>query len=395
MPWVVTLISSARTTYEVQRNGVPGQEQVNRALALLAKRNGLPSVATNDRQYIARDDAKYHDVLLAIQTVGPTFRTPRGSGSAEATYPRSPDEMSELFRDVPEAVENTARIAERCDVKLGFGEIHLPEFPLSPGETAESRLRIMAQSGLRLRMAGRSDLSREERLEYELEMIQKMGGCSYFLIVGDFVKYAKDRGILVGPGRGSAAGSLVAYALGITDIDPIEHDLVFERFLNPERVSMPDIDIDFQDDRRDEVIDYVKGKYGEERVAQIVTFGTMAAAVRDVGRALAMPSGSDRIAKLIPYQVGMTIEKAIQMVPALRDLQSSRREARDLLETARKLEGMPRHSSTHAAYCDSKGLARGLLCAAGQSPGRRRDHPVRHVKTFESLGLLKMDFLAR
>lgn len=381
---------------EVQRNGVPGQEQVNRALALLAKRNGLPLVATNDCHYIARDDAKYHDVLLAIQT-GTNIQDPkrlRFSGSD--FYLRSPDEMSELFRDVPEAVENTARIAERCDVKLGFGEIHLPEFPLSPGETAESRLRIMAQSGLRLRMAGRSDLSREERLEYELEMIQKMGYCSYFLIVGDFVKYAKDRGILVGPGRGSAAGSLVAYALGITDIDPIEHDLVFERFLNPERVSMPDIDIDFQDDRRDEVIDYVKGKYGEERVAQIVTFGTMAAraAVRDVGRALAMPYAEvDRIAKLIPYQVGMTIEKAIQMVPALRDLQSSRREARDLLETARKLEGMPRHSSTHAAgIVIGKGpLWDYVPLARAQEGGVITQYA---MEDLESLGLLKMDFLA-
>ena len=381
---------------ELQRNGVPGQEQVNRALAELARKNGLPLVATNDCHYISRDDARYHDVLLAIQT-GTNLQDPkrlRFNGSD--FYLKSPEEMRELFRDAPEAVSNTAQIAERCDVKLGFGEIHLPEFPLPQGETAESRLKALAESGLRERMAGKTDRLREERLEYELEMIRKMGYSSYFLIVGDFVKYAKDRGILVGPGRGSAAGSLVAYALGITDIDPIDHDLVFERFLNPERVTMPDIDIDFQDDRRDEVIDYVKRKYGEDRVAQIVTFGTMAAraAVRDVGRALAMPYADvDRIAKLIPYQPGMTIDKALEIVPALRELQASRPDARNLLETARKLEGMPRHSSTHAAgIVIGKGpLWDYVPLARAQEGGVITQYA---MEDLEALGLLKMDFLA-
>jgi DNA polymerase-3 subunit alpha len=380
---------------EVQRNGVPGQEQVNRALADMAKRNGLPLVATNDCHYITRDDAKYHDVLLAIQT-GTNIKDPkrlRFSGSD--FYLRSPDEMSELFKDVPHAVANTLTIARRCNAGPGLGQIHLPEFPLEPGESAESRLRQMALGGLRKRLGGRNDGVRDERLEYELAMIEKMGYSSYFLIVSDFVDYAKRSGIAVGPGRGSAAGSLVAYALGITNIDPIEYELVFERFLNPERVSMPDIDIDFQDDRRDEVIEYVKRKYGEDRVAQIITFGTMAArgAVRDAGRATAVPySEVDRIAKMIPQQVGMTIDKAIEMVPALREVQS-RPEAKDLLETARKLEGMPRHSSTHAAgIVIGKGpLWDYVPLARAQEGGVVTQYP---MEDLEALGLLKMDFLA-
>ena len=336
---------------EIQRNGVPEQERVNPGLIRLSRESGVPLVATNDCHYLAQDDASPHEVLLAIQTATTLNDPNRLRFTGNQFYLKSPEEMAEAFSDIPDAVRNTSVIAARCNVELELGKIHLPEYPLPPGESAGQALRRMASEGLLRRTGGKPDKARVERLERELKMIEAMGYSSYFLVVEDFVSFAKRKGIAVGPGRGSAAGSLVAYCLGITNTDPIDYDLVFERFLNPERVSMPDIDIDFQDDRRDEVIDYVRNKYGEDRVAQIITFGTMAAraVVRDVGRAMALPYGEvDRIAKMIPSQPGMTLERALEMSPELRAARQ-KPDIRRLLDTAAKLEGMPRHSSIHAA----------------------------------------------
>ncbi|HHY76845.1 MAG TPA: DNA polymerase III subunit alpha [Firmicutes bacterium] len=380
---------------ELQRNGVPGQDDVNAALIELSKRFGVPLVATNDCHYLTREDAGPHEVLLAIQT-GTNLNDPkRLSFTGDQFYLKSPLEMAALFHDLPEAVANTGAIARRCNVELDIGKVHLPEYPLKPGETASEVLRQKAYEGFRRRFGERNDTVRVERLERELRMIDNMGYSSYFLIVEDFVSYAKKQGIAVGPGRGSAAGSLVAYCLGITNTDPIEYDLVFERFLNPERVTMPDIDIDFQDDRRDEVIEYVRRKYGEDRVAQIITFGTMAAraVVRDVGRALSIPYAEvDRIAKMIPAQPGMTLKKAMELSPEL-SAASQNREVRRLLDVAAKLEGMPRHPSIHAA-----GIVIGKGPLWDYVPlARTQDGVVVTqfpMEDLETLGLLKMDFLA-
>ena len=381
---------------ELQRNGVPGQERTNARLVELARKQGLPLVATNDCHYLRREDASYHEVLLAIQT-GTNMKDPnRLRFTGDQFYLRSPQEMEEIFQDLPEAIQNTGIIAGRCKAELDLGSIHLPEYPLPPGQDPAGVLREMARSGLSERTRGKPDPVREQRLAQELSMIERMGYSSYFLVVHDFVSYAKSRGIWVGPGRGSAAGSLVAYCLGITNTDPIEYGLVFERFLNPERVTMPDIDIDFQDNRRDEVIEYVRGRYGEDRVAQIITFGTMAAraAVRDVGRALGLPYGDvDRIAKLIPYQIGMTIEKALETVPDLREMSASRQEIGKLLDIALKLEGMPRHSSIHAAgIVIGKGPLWDYVPLARTQEG---DVVTQYAMAdLEALGLLKIDFLA-
>ncbi len=385
---------------EMQRNGIGVQDEINEQMVRLSKKTNVPLVATNDCHYLTQNDAKYHDVLLAIQTATTIDDPKRFRFQGNSFYFRSQKEMAEIFRDLPEAVANTEEIAKRCRVELDFDAIHLPQFPLPQGSKAESVLEGMALEGLERRLAQTPSLAREEkqakeRLAFELEMINRMGYSSYFLVVSDFVRHAKEKGIAVGPGRGSAAGSLVAYCLDITDIDPLEHDLVFERFLNPERITMPDIDIDFQDDRRDEVIDYVKAKYGEDHVAQIVTFGTMAAraAVRDVGRAMGMAYGDvDKIAKLIPYQLGITLDRALETTPALRQLQSQE-DVKTLLDTALHLEGMPRHSSTHAAgVVIGKGpLWDYVPLARAQEGGAVTQYP---MEDLESLGLLKFDFLA-
>ena len=379
---------------EIQRNGVKGQEEVNRQLIELSMKHRIPVVATNDCHYLKREDARYHEILLAIQTGTNVDDPTRLRFPSTEFYFKSPREMATEFQDLPEAILNTAVIADRCRVQLDFSTIHLPEYPLSDGHDPFSLLVHKAKEGLKERTRGRVDEPREERLEYELSIIQRMGYSSYFLVVADFVDYAKSQGIAVGPGRGSAAGSLVAYALGITGIDPVEHDLVFERFLNPERVSMPDIDIDFQDDRRDEVIAYVREKYGDDRVAQIITFGSMAAraAIRDVGRALNMPYGEvDRIAKMIPPQIGITISKAVDSVPDIRKAMEQQ-SVRDLIEIASKLEGMPRHSSVHAAGVV---IGKGPLwdytpLAKSQEGVVTTQYP---MDDLEKLGILKMDFL--
>ncbi len=345
---------------EIQQNGMAQQEEVNGGLVSLANEMGIPLVATNDCHYLFPSDAHAHDILLCIQTGKHVQDQDRMRMSTDQLYLRTPDEMYRLFQEIPEAVKNTWEIANRCQFQFSFHQLHLPIYQVPQGYDLDGYLAHLAKKGLEeRRKRGEIDAHRDfqeyrQRLEDEITVIREMGFSGYFLIVWDFVRFAKKRGIPVGPGRGSAAGSLVSYALGITNLDPLRHNLLFERFLNPERVSMPDIDIDFCMERRDEVIEYVRGKYGKENVAKIITFGTMAAraVVRDVGRAMGMPyKDVDAIAKLIPSGPGvnMTISKAIEEVPQLQEMVKGQPEVRELLEVSQKLEGLSRHASTHAA----------------------------------------------
>ncbi|MGI6140247.1 MAG: DNA polymerase III subunit alpha [Caldicoprobacterales bacterium] len=378
---------------ELQDHGLPGQKEVNNALIQISRETGIPLVATNDVHYINREDANAHEILLCIQTGKTVEDEDRLEFGTPEFYLKSGEEMELLFRDYPDALENTRKIWERCNVEFEFGTLHLPEYDVPEGYTAEGYLRKLCMEGLKQRY---SEITREirERLEYELAVISQMGYVDYFLIVWDFIKYARDNDIIVGPGRGSAAGSLVSYTLNITQIDPLKYGLLFERFLNPERISMPDIDIDFCYERRQEVIDYVIRKYGEDRVAQIITFGTMAAraAIRDVGRALNRSYGEvDRIAKMIPMEIGMTIEKALERNPELKMLYQEDASSRSLIDMAKSLEGLPRHASTHAAgvvisrepITEYVPLQKNDDCITTQFP----------MGTLEQLGLLKMDFL--
>ncbi|MDK2960488.1 MAG: polymerase subunit alpha [Bacillota bacterium] len=379
---------------ELQDQNLPRQRELNRALVELGRELKLPVVATNDVHYVRPEDSEAHDILLCIQT-GKSLHDPsRLRFPTEEFYLKSPEEMEELFSLWPEALRNTLAIAERCNVELELGRLHLPEFPLPPGKTADAYLEELCREGL-LRRYGKPGRIEEERLQLELEVIRRMGFSSYFLIVWDFVRFARERGILVGPGRGSAAGSLVAYVLGITDIDPLANGLLFERFLNPERVSMPDIDIDFADDRRDEVIAYVAATYGADRVAQIITFGTMAAraAIRDAGRAFDLPYGDvDKIAKLVPAEIGVSLESALATSPELAELYEREEWVRRLIDTAKKLEGLPRHASTHAAGVVIS--ARPLIeYVPLQKTGEGVVTTQYPWETIEEIGLLKMDFL--
>ncbi|MDO4300357.1 MAG: DNA polymerase III subunit alpha [Clostridia bacterium] len=380
---------------ELQDHGMDEQKQVNQALLRIHEETGIPLVATNDSHYIKAEDAEAHDILLCIQT-GVTVNTPnRMRYEGGQFYLKSPEEMYSLFPYAREACENTVKIAEKCNVDFEFNKYKLPRFDVPKGYTALEYLTGLCRKGVKERY-GEITHELEERLEYELDTISSMGFVDYFLIVWDFIKYAKDNGIAVGPGRGSAAGSIVAYALQITDIDPIKFNLIFERFLNPERVTMPDIDIDFCYERRPEVIDYVINKYGADQVAQIITFGTMAAknAVRDVTRALDLPySEGDRIAKMIPNDLHITIAGALEKNPELKNIYNNEPQVKRIIDMSMKLEGLPRHTSTHAA---------GVIIS---------DEPVMdyvplnlNVKdnsistqyimtTCEELGLLKMDFL--
>ena len=322
----------------------------------------IPLVATNDCHYLKAEDAAAHDVLLCIQT-GKSLSDPkRFAFSTPDFYVKSPQEMAERFRDIPGAVEQTLAIAERCHLEIPLGETHLPRYQVPDGYTLDSYLEAIVFERLhqRLKLAERRGQRLtpermrmyEERATHELRVIQQMGYPGYFLIVWDFIDYAKRQGIPVGPGRGSAAGSLVAYALGITELDPLQYNLLFERFLNPERVSLPDIDIDFCQERRDEVIDYVTHKYGKENVAQIITFGTMMAkaVLRDVGRTLDIPYGEvDRIAKLVPNRLNITLADALKEEPKLREIEQQGGQMTRLMSTAQALEGLVRHASTHAA----------------------------------------------
>jgi len=379
---------------ELQMNGIEEQNIVNQKLIKLSKELGLPLVATNDVHYLNREDAKAQEILLCIQTGKNIDDEDRMQFSSEELYFKSPEEMRALFKNLPEALENTCKIAEQCNVELEFNKLHLPKFKVPENEEPYEYLRKLCKQGLRNRYGENVSKEIEERLEYELGVIKQMGYVDYFLIVWDFIKYAKDHGIMVGPGRGSAAGSIVAYTLGITNIDPIKYNLLFERFLNPERISMPDIDIDFCFERRQEVIDYVIEKYGKDRVAQIITFGTMAAraAIRDVGRALNIPYNEvDVIAKMIPFQIGMTIDKALELNPELRNRYEEDERVKLLINTAKRLEGMPRHASTHAA-----GVVISKEPIVEYVPLQKNEDSITTqfpMGTLEELGLLKMDFL--
>ena len=391
--WLRGVFGPANFYLELQDQGLPEQRQLNRRLIDLAASLNIPLVATNDVHYIRQDQARAHDVLLCIQT-GKTLDDPNRLRFPTAQfYLKSPAEMDNLFREVPSALANTLAIAERCHFDFTFGRLHLPAYQVPAGEDAASYLRRLSYEGLKRRYP-HDDGTARQRLEYELGIIEQMGYPGYFLIVWDMVNFARRRGIPVGPGRGSAAGSLVAYCLGITSIDPLRYNLLFERFLNPERVSMPDIDMDFCFERREEVIQYVRGKYGQDHVAQIITFGTMAAraAVRDVGRVLGLPLGEvDRIAKMVPMELGITLEKALATSPDLKESYAGSQEVRELLDTARAIEGMPRHASTHAAgiVITREPLVHYLpLQKTGDAVTTQ--YPMQAV---EELGLLKMDLL--
>ncbi|WP_439950896.1 DNA polymerase III subunit alpha [Desulfolucanica intricata] len=391
----LNIFGSGNYFLEIQDHGFAEQKKVNRELIEISKELNIPLVATNDVHYVSRENAEMQDVLLCIQT-GKTVDDPgRMKFQSQELYLKSPEEMAQLFGDVPGALENTVEIASRCEVRMEFGKLHLPYYRVPEGHTVESYLRELCEEGLNWRYKGSYGKDVRERLEYELSVIEQMGYSAYFLIVWDFIHFARNNGVPVGPGRGSAAGSLVAYVLGITNLDPLKYDLLFERFLNPERVSMPDIDVDICYERRNKVIEYVVQKYGEDRVAQIATFGTMAAraAIRDVGRALAMPYGEvDKVAKLVPAELKMTIEKALNESPDLKELYEREPEIRKLIDTARGLEGMPRHASIHAAgvVITKEPLTHYLPLY------KSTDGPVSTQfakEPVEELGLLKMDLL--
>ncbi|OPX86603.1 MAG: DNA polymerase III subunit alpha [Pelotomaculum sp. PtaB.Bin104] len=379
---------------ELQDHGFEEQRIANIELLKIHQELGLPLVATNDVHYIRREDARSQDVLLAIQTGKSVDDPGRMKFKSEELYLKSPEEMNLLFGHIPEAIQNTATIAERCNVTMDFGNYLLPHYAVPAGFTVDTYLAKLCSEGIR-RIFGEPSEKIKSRLEYELKVIKEMGYSAYFLIVWDFIHFAKQNGIPVGPGRGSAAGSLVAYSLGITNIDPLKYDLLFERFLNPERVSMPDIDVDICYERRGEVIDYVVQKYGSDKVAQIITFGTMAArgAIRDVGRALDMPYGEvDRVAKLVPTELHVTIEKALNDAPDLKELYDQKPEIKNLIDMAASLEGMPRHASTHAAgvVITKEPLTHYLpLYKASDGPVTTQFAK----ETVEELGLLKMDLL--
>lgn len=376
---------------EMQDHGIEEQQSVNKSLVKMSLETGIKLVATNDIHYINKEDAYFHDVLLCIQMQKNIMDEDRMKFPTDEFYLKSYDEMAELFPE--EVLSNTAEIAERCNVELDFNTVHLPEFKVPESYTKTAYFREICQKGLEERY---KDISEEiqSRLDYEIRVIEQMGYVDYFLIVWDFIKFAKDNKIMVGPGRGSAAGSLVAYSMKITNIDPMKYNLIFERFLNPDRISMPDIDVDFCYERREEVIEYVKHKYGEKKVAQIITFGTMAArgSIRDVGRALNMSYGEvDLIAKKIPMSLGMTISKALEINKDLKDSYDGDIKVRKLIDLALKVEGLPRHASTHAA---------GVLISKEEVTeyvplSRNKDVITTQFNMIEleELGLLKMDFL--
>ena len=380
---------------ELQNNGIKEQVMVNQKLVQLSKELNIPLVATNDAHYLKKEDAYNHEILLCIQT-GKTMKDPdRMRFDTDELYIKSPEEMIEYFKNIPEAIENTVKIAEKCNVDFEFGVTKLPNYDV-PEEykTHAEYFRKLCDDGIRNRYGKEPSKEVLDRLEYEISVIEKMGYVDYYLIVWDFINYAKSQNISVGPGRGSGAGSIAAYAIGITDIDPIKYDLLFERFLNPERISMPDFDIDFCYERRQEVIDYVAKKYGEDHVAQIITFGTMAAkmVIRDVGRALDMPYADvDRLAKMIPFEIHITIKKAMEQNIELREEYENNEEVRNLLDISMALEGMPRQASTHAC-----GVVITKDPVDTYVPLYVRDGAISTqfiMTTLEELGLLKMDFL--
>jgi DNA polymerase-3 subunit alpha len=391
---------------EMQWHGIEEQRTVNSGLPAIARDLKLPLICTNDVHYLRETDAHPHDILLCIGT-GKAFSDPkRLRYDAKQFFLKTPEEMAAAFQDFPDALQNTVRVAERCQVKLEEGKNYLPNFDVPAGFTLDDYFEHVARAGFEQRLQRLKQLAvagtlrhtideYERRLTYEIAMIKKMGYTGYFLIVWDFIRYAREQGIPVGPGRGSAAGSLVAYCMRITDVDPIDFDLIFERFLNPERVSLPDIDIDFCERRRGEVIEYVTRKYGRENVAQIITFGTMKAkaVVRDVGRVLEMPFADvDKVAKQIPPALDMTLDKALEENPALKELEKNDPKVRELLAVAKRLEGMTRHASVHAAGVVITPKA--ITEYAPLYKGARDEITTQwSMKEIERIGLLKMDFL--
>ncbi len=379
---------------ELQDHGIPAQRLVNQSLMRMSKETGIPLVATNDIHYTYAQDAQAHDILLCIQTGKKVSDENRMRYEGGQYYVKSEEEMRQLFPYALEALENTHKIAMRCQVEIKFGEYKLPQFPVPEGYDAWTYLQKLAWDGFGQRYPKATE-ELKERLTYELDVIHSMGFVDYFLIVWDFIKYARDHGIIVGPGRGSAAGSIVSYCLGITKLDPIKYSLLFERFLNPNRVTMPDIDVDFCFERRQEVIDYVVRKYGKDRVVQIVTFGTMAArgVIRDVGRVLDMPYAQvDSVAKMIPTELGITIDKALKMNPELKALYDQDEQIRYLIDMSKRLEGLPRHTSMHAAgvVISPKAVDEYVPLSRGADDAITTQFT---MTTLEELGLLKMDFL--
>ena len=379
---------------ELQDHGIPEQKTVGRQLIRMHEETGIPLICTNDVHYTYAEDVDSHDILLCIQTAKKVTDEDRMRYPGGQYYVKSPAEMEKLFGYVPEALANTEKIAERCNVEIVFGERKLPKFDVPEGYTSWEYLNKLCREGLRRRYE-KITAEITERLDYELTTIRNMGFVDYFLIVWDYVRFARDSGIIVGPGRGSAAGSIVSYTLGITQLDPLKYSLLFERFLNPERVSMPDIDVDFCFERRQEVIDYVVRKYGKDRVVQIVTFGTMAArgVIRDVGRALDMPySDVDRIAKMIPKELNITLDKALEMNPDLKALYDGDESVRHLIDMAKRLEGLPRNTSMHAAgiVISQKRVDEYVPLSRAQDGSITTQYT---MTTLEELGLLKMDFL--
>ena len=379
---------------ELQDHGIPEQQNVNQQLLKMHRETGIELVATNDVHYTLAEDAQPHDVLLCLQTGKKLADEDRMRYEGGQYYVKSPEEMERLFPYAPEALENTHKIAQRCHVEIEFGVTKLPKFDVPEGYTSWEYLNELCFRGLEERYQPATE-ELKERLNYELSTIRNMGYVDYFLIVWDFIKYARDHDIMVGPGRGSAAGSLVAYTLGITQLDPIRYDLLFERFLNPERVSMPDIDVDFCFERRQEVIDYVRRKYGDDCVVQIVTFGTLAArgVIRDVGRVMDLPYAQvDTIAKMIPQELNITIDKALQMNPELKKVYEDQKEIHDLIDTAKRLEGLPRHTSMHAAgvVISQKDVSEYVPLSRASDGSIVTQFT---MTTLEELGLLKMDFL--
>ena len=392
--WYNKVFGQGNFYLELQNHGIREQKQIEPMLIRLSKETGIPLVATNDTHYVRKEDSKIQQVLICIAT-----NTTLGQGNglefdSDEFYLKSEEEMHELFSHVPEAIENTQIIADRCNYDFEFGNTKLPHFEVPDGRDHFEWFREQCYAGIYRNYGDNPPKEYFDRLNYELDVINKMGYVDYFLIVHDFIRYAKSKGIPVGPGRGSGAGSIAAYCIGITGIDPMKYNLLFERFLNPERVSMPDFDVDFCYERRGEVIDYVIEKYGADHVAQIVTFGTLAAraAIRDVGRAMGIPYNIvDNVSKQVPRELNITIQKALKKSPEFRSLYESSDEIKSLIDTSMKVEGMPRHTSTHAA-----GVVITRDPVASYVPLALNDNsPVTQytMTTLEELGLLKMDFL--
>lgn len=392
--WYSNLFGKDHYYLEMQNHDIPEQLIVNEALTSLSNETGIPLVATNDVHYVDKEDAHTQKILICIATNHTVDEENSLEFTSDNFYLKTEDEMSLLFPNSANAIENTQKIADMCNFDFEFGNTKLPNFIVPDGYTHYDYFKMKCYEGLKKRYGENPDSLYIERLEYELSVIENMGYVDYFLIVADFIQYARDNGIPVGPGRGSGAGSICAYCMGITNVDPIKYNLIFERFLNPERVSMPDIDVDFCYERRQEVIDYVINKYGYDHVSQIITFGTMAAraAIRDVGRAMGMPYATvDNVAKKIPRTLGITIEKALTESDELKSLYNSDEQIKDLINTAKSVEGMPRNSSTHAA-----GIVITDRPVSDYVPLARNDESVLTqftMTTIEELGLLKMDFL--